>query len=361
MIAFTADNHVGVTSQWSMKERRDDFLKGFREVVEGALASGARSLIIGGDLFNTTTPQGFAVAFVKREIDRLAGFGCTAYGIDGNHDISGGSWLRVCGITPLDDVPAVVSHTPKVTACGISYRKSDDVLATINSMADRGVKCDILVLHLALGELNRMGATSDIAGAEVSKALHEMCVRLVLMGHIHIRQSVVVDGITFAYCGSTEMCSMNEPRDKSFELVDPATMALTRVPIATRKIEHAVIGTEEEFSRFEAGLEKGTDVLQSVFVSSMLVDGVKRLRDLAKARECLMRIQVVHPEGEAKDPVFDRSTGVTGLEQAISLSFAPDSAEAAFIKACIRSPETAAAMAEDIITGKGKEGKEEGK
>ena len=65
-----------------------------------------------------------------------------------------------------------------------------------------------------------------------------------------------------------------------------------------------------------------------------------------------MRIQTVHPEGEADEPTFDRSTGVTGLEQAIGLRFAPDSAEAAFIKACIRTPAAAGAMADEYISGK---------
>lgn len=339
MVAFTADNHIGVTSQWSLKERGEDFMRSFADMVDKivGMEDERKTLIIGGDLFDSPLPPSFAVEFVQGQVRRLHERGCTVYGIDGNHDISEGRWLRVCGIQPLSDVPTSLSGAPGLTACGVSYRRSADLVDELMNMVEADAKCDILVLHLALGELNRMGAASDVTAAEMLPLLKKLGTRLVLMGHIHIRQSVVVDGVTFAYCGSTEVCSMNEQKDKSFELVDPETLALSRVPIKTRPIEHTVIGTEAEFAKFTAGLKKDSPVLQSVFVAVGIADGVKRLRALAKERNALMRIQTISADDEP-DKAVDRSAGVLGLEQAIELSFSPDSVEAGLIRAFLRSP-----------------------
>jgi len=346
MIAFTADNHIGITSQWSIKERGLDFMSSFRNMVDEIIKNTdkEKTLIIGGDLFDTAYPPSFAVEFVQNEIRRLhASAGCSVFGIDGNHDIANGKWLRVCGITPLSTEPTTVSTEGSVTACGISYCRSSEVIEKVNAMADRGVKCDILVLHLAFGELNRMGAASDLSSKEVLSALKAMGVKLVLMGHIHIRQSVEIDGITFAYCGSTEMCSVNEPVEKSFDTIDPFTFIVYKNDIKTRKMANSVIGNEKEFAAYEASVKKDSDELQLVYVSPDVQDGVRRLRELARKNHLMMRVQVLRPsvipeEGEQTE--IDRTTGIIGLENAIEMSFKPDSDEADLIKAILRSPET---------------------
>jgi DNA repair exonuclease SbcCD nuclease subunit len=223
-------------------------------------------------------------------------------------------------------------------------------------MADRGVKCDVLVLHLALGELNRMGAASDVTAAEMMPALKRMGTRLVLLGHIHIRQSTTVDGVTFAYCGSTEMCSMNEQPDKSFDVVDPRTLGLEHVGIRTRRVEHVVISSEKEFSAFDARVSGGDDTLYSVFVTPDVADGVKRMRAMALERHLLMRIQVMRPKSAdgagSPDIPIDRSTGIIGLEQAIGLSFRPDSEEAGLIKAILRTPEALKVTIDNYMSSK---------
>lgn len=316
-----------------------------------------KTLIIGGDLFDTPFPASFAVEFVQSEIRRLTGEGrCTVLGIDGNHDISGGKWLRVCGITPLTDVPVAICGEPALKVCGIGYQRPGDVLATIEGMADRGVRCDILVMHLALGELNRMGAASDIAASEIMHALKSIGVKLVLMGHIHIRQSIVIDGITFAYCGSTEVCSMNEQKDKSFDVIDQETLEFTHVPIKTRQIEHVVISTEEEFARFESGVKENSQTLYSMFVTPNIEDGVARLRGIAKEKNLLMRIQTLRNDNIIPDQQVDRaSVGVTGLDQAIALSFKPDSIEAELIRTIFGAPEALKVTIDNFMKSNGEE------
>lgn len=339
MLAFTADNHLGLTSQWSIKERKDDFLKAFENVVNAVLSNDkATALVIGGDLFDTAYPPSFSVEFVQKQVRRLTAAGKQVFGIDGNHDIADCKWLKVCDITPLSEEPVCVDGR---MVCGLSFRRSSEVISALSSMVDRGIKCEVLVLHLALGELNRMGAASDVTGAEMLPMLKALGVRSVLMGHIHICQQVDLDGIIFSYCGSTELCSMNEPKEKSIDLLDlnGPSPVLIQVPIATRRIVHTVIGNEKEFAAYEAS-EKDKDVLQAVYIGTDVKDGVKRLRDIAKSTGLMMRVQVVHPNDPEPVKTIDRTTGVIGLEQAIEKEFKPDSEEAGLIRAILHSPET---------------------
>ena len=350
MLAFTADNHLGVEAQWSLKERKNDFLKAFHNVCLSVEEKQASSLIIGGDLFDTAHPPSFAVEFVQSEIRALEAKGIRTYGIDGNHDIADNKWLKVCGITPLSDEPVIVDGK---AVCGISYRRSTEVIATLNAMADRGVKCDIIVLHLAFGELNRMGAASDLTANDILPALKAMGTRLVLMGHIHIAQDVTVDDVTFAYCGSSEICSMNEPKKKGITLVDDR-LNLLPCPIETREVENTVIGNEKEFAAYEASIAEGSPRLQAVFVGPEVKDGVRRLRDLAKAKRLLMRIQVLTVRTAGEESEIDRTVGVIGLEQAIGLSFRENSEEATLVRAILRSPETLKMTVEKYMKGETK-------
>lgn len=339
MIAFTADNHLGITAQWAVKERGGDFLRAFYDLTDQLVADNSpdKALIIGGDLFDSIHPSSTAVAFAQSQIKRLTDAGYTVCGIDGNHDIADGKWLSVCGVTPLCKEPLTLSNGLKIS--GIHYARALDVISTINSMADEGIKCDILVLHLAFGELNRMGAASDICAAEILTALKTIGVKLVLMGHIHIRQSVCIDGITFMYSGSTEVCSMSEAKEKTFEKIDPTTLELSAVPIKTREFNNVVISTEEEFAKYEAEIQKDSLVFQSLFITPDIQEGVKRLRSLAKEKNLLMRIQILQQETVAEpESSIDRTSGVIGLEQAISLSFDPSSQEAELIRTILRSP-----------------------
>ena len=351
MIAFTADNHIGITNQWSIKDRGEDFLKSFKNMINNIITrfSMVDALIIGGDLFNSPYPASFAVEFVQKEVDRLNSVGIPVYGIDGNHDIADSKWLKVCGIIPLTFMPVTLPGDHAVKVCGIGYRRSTDIISELNAMVDRGTKCDILVLHLAFGEMNRMGATSDISAGEIMPMLKAMGTRLVLMGHIHIRQSVTIDGVTFAYCGSTELCSINEQKDKSFELIDQATFALSPEPIKTRNVENVVISTEEEFAKFEANVEE-SDTLYSMFITNNINDGVKRLREIARSKNILMRIQIMQTERKESDDTIDRTTGVIGLEQAIGLSFKPDSEESELIKEILRAPESLKVTVDKFVT-----------
>lgn len=350
MLAFTADNHLGLTAQWSIKDRKDDFLKAFENVINTVLSNDkVNALIIGGDLFETAYPPSFSVEFVQKQVRRLSVAGKRVFGIDGNHDIAECKWLKVCGITPLSEDPICIDGR---MVCGLSFRRSSEIISALSFMVDRGVKCEVLVLHLVLGELNRMSASSDITGEEILPMLKAMGVRSVLMGHIHICQQIDIGGIMFSYCGSTELCSMNEPKEKSIDLLDldGPKPVIIQVPISTRKIVNTVIGNEKEFAAYEAS-DKDKEALQAVYISTDIKDGVKRLRDIAKSTDLMMRIMAVHPNDPEPLKTIDRTTGVIGLEQAIEKEFKPDSEEASLIRAILHSPDTLKVTVDNFMKG----------
>lgn len=92
-------------------------------------------------------------------------------------------------------------------------------------------------------------------------------------------------------------------------------------------------------ARYEASVQEDSESLQAVFVSPDVADGVRRLREIAKAKRLMMRIQVLASQTEGGKTAVDRSVGVIGLEQAISLSFKDGSDEAELVRAIIRAPE----------------------
>ena len=119
-----------------------------------------------------------------------------------------------------------------------------------------------------------------------------------------------------------------------------------------------MISNEKEFSAFDARISdtKDTETLYSVFVTPDVTDGVKRMRAMALERHLLMRIQVMRPKSVddtgSSDISIDRSTGIIGLEQAIGLSFKPDSEEAGLIKAILRAPEALKVIVDNYMSSK---------
>lgn len=124
MLYFTADNHLGIESQWSLRERGRDFELAFKEVVGDIVDTAPRhsALILGGDTFDKPNPSASAIEFLQREVSKLADAGVEVYGIDGNHDPTDGGWLRVCGVTPLSDEPVDVDGNK---VCGLNHARAD--------------------------------------------------------------------------------------------------------------------------------------------------------------------------------------------------------------------------------------------
>lgn len=153
-IALVSDVHLG-TKQYGLKERYDDFLASFSRFGSDVASRGVDAVVIGGDLFDSPRPDAHAVLKASEVVKRLSGCMLSTipiWGIDGNHDLSNGDWLRVIGVQPLLDFEVFKIAGAKVA--GLSYRSGRDLIAAIQQLVDAGVKADVLVAHFALAEIN---------------------------------------------------------------------------------------------------------------------------------------------------------------------------------------------------------------
>ena len=343
-IALVSDVHLG-TRQYGIPERYEDFLAAFGRFGEGVRGN-ADAVVIGGDLFDSPRPDARSVL---KAMEVVRGIPVPVWGIDGNHDLSGGDWLRAIGANVFPDY-ATVEIVPGVHAAGLSYLNGRDLVAAIGRMADAGVKADILVAHFALAEMNG-GGSADTGVQELSPLLERMGVKAVLMGHVHIPDCRRWNGILYVNPGSTEMKSANEPPEKYYFVLDTDTWEAREVPLETREMETVEIADEASLaafmerlaseSRAVAGGAPGRPFYQIVADDSV-DDAFKRLAATLHDASALGRIVVRSSRARDLAPVVDRKEGVATLASAIEARFPKESDEARLTASLLHSPEPSA-------------------
>lgn len=343
-IALISDVHLG-TRQYGLKERYEDFLRAFQEFGTHAIehVPNIDTVIIGGDLFDSPRPDAKSVFTAKEVVRRIDNAGIAVYGIDGNHDLSDGYWLRTIGAEVLDG-DVVNIRGDKVV--GLNYRNGRDLIAAIQDMIDQGIKADILVAHFALAEMNG-GGTADTGVREICPLLEKLGVKCVLMGHVHIPEAKKWNGILFVNPGSTEMKSSNEPQEKFYFVVDTDTWEAEPVPLKTRTVEAVEIENEDGFVRFRARLEKEAQVADTertfyqIIADDSVEDVFKRLSMVIHDTGAMARIVMRSSKSRDLAPVVDRKEGVATLASAIEARFPKESPEAKLTSDFLHSPEPA--------------------
>lgn len=342
-IAIISDAHLG-TRQYGLKERYDDFLRSFKKFGYGLRGWRLDAVVIGGDLFDSPRPDARSVLTAREVVEDIKVGGFPVYGIDGNHDLSNGDWLRVIGVEPLEEVAPV--KVGDVTICGIHYRNGRDLIAALESMIDRGIKTDILVAHFALAEMNG-GGSADTGVQELSPLLDKLGVKCVLMGHVHIPDCRKWNGVLYVNPGSTEMKSSNEPEEKYYYVVDTDTWEAEPVLLETRKVATIEICNEDELLRFQTQLEKESGVASDertfyhIIADDSIDDAFKRLAKTVHDTAAIARILTRSSKARDLAPVVDRKESVATLESAIEARFPKDSAEAKLTADLLHSPDPA--------------------
>lgn len=337
-IALVSDVHLG-TRQYGLKERYEDFLNSFEGFCNNVDAD---AVIIGGDLFDSSRPDARSVLKASELIHSMR---MPVWGIDGNHDLSGGDWLRVIGVNVLPDFDVVDISGVKVA--GLSYRNGRDLIAAMQQMVDAGAKADVFVAHFALSEMNG-GGNADTGVQELSPLLEQLGVKAVLMGHVHIPDCQKWNGILYVNPGSTEMKSVNEPKDKFYFVIDTDTWEAHEVPLKTRDVVGVEITDEDSLMKFLDVIEKESKSLSvsrpfyQVVADDSIDDVFKRI--IKKAHDTSALVRIVMRSSKARDlaPVVDRKESVATLESAIEARFPKDSAEARLTASLLRSPEPSA-------------------
>ena len=351
-IALVSDVHLG-TKQYGLKERYDDFLASFARFGSDVASRGVDAVVIGGDLFDSPRPDAHAVLKASEVVKRLSGCMPSTipiWGIDGNHDLSNGDWLRVIGVQPLLDFE--VFGIAGVKVAGLSYRSGRDLIAAIQQLVDAGVKADVLVAHFALAEMNG-GGSADTGVQELTPMLEKLGVKAVLMGHVHIPDCRKWNGILFVNPGSTEMKSSNEPQEKFYFILDTDTWEAHEVPLVTRTVQTVEITNEDELLAFREKLLEEARVAVSdgltterpfyqVIADDSIDDVFKRLSSAAHDASALVRIVLRSSAARDLAPVVDRKEGVATLESAIEARFPKESPEARLTANFLHAPEPSA-------------------
>ena len=238
--AFIADIHLSRYSQdkieivSNLPERLHSIKQTLYEVAKYCIDNDIDTIVIGGD-----TLHGKSVIYAIAQdimIQYFSDFKGKLYFhvIDGNHDLSGKGDDVVSALRPLETI-SNVNWIPYNT----TYRmKNDDVLfvpySTKLPEIIKDNRADILISHFGLSEgiLNSgLSIISDISMKDLQGRY-----KLVLLGHYHKSQEIILPTISLYYVGSTIQLDWGEKGDeKRFLIVNTKTLDVQSIPFASYK------------------------------------------------------------------------------------------------------------------------------
>lgn len=224
----TADWHLGLTSDSIYKDglpsKLTDTLKLAGEMIRVAAKEKDRTLVIAGDLFDSTNPKSYVVAELFKKFREAQKLHVKVYLLPGNHDCGiqwsslilaeGANYPNVTVITAPTSLEGIdfLPHLPKVA--------EEPFLRDFESYGAffRGTKSKILI-----GHAHKEGSvTSSEAEIEAGNAIvydpreFPSTYSLVILGHIHQHQELpIIVGkkkYSIVYPGSPIMCNFGEVR-----------------------------------------------------------------------------------------------------------------------------------------------------
>ncbi|RLE75344.1 MAG: hypothetical protein DRJ44_05985 [Thermoprotei archaeon] len=256
-ILHTADNHLDPRIpmyQPKLMERRMDFWRAFRHVLDYAIKNKPDIFIISGDLYDRVNPRNPPRVQIVRYFRRLYNEGVRIFLIGGHHDTPRSEEE---GASPLEELAAtgyvtffgsskkfsceyVKIGNVNVCVSGITYNVSlgqgSDPLSRSKPPTDGDV--NIVMLHYSIE-----GFSSPNIGREPFVKLSSIPreIDYVAAGHLHRFQEVWRDKTYIAYPGSTERRSFAEEGDeeKGFLWVEIDSKGLKRrfLNVSTRPMK----------------------------------------------------------------------------------------------------------------------------
>ena len=328
------DLHLG-TRQYGMAQREEDFYDALKAVEKIAWDEGVSLVVISGDVFDSPKPPARAVLELSEFVASLKFRNIKVAAIEGNHDLTADNyWLRVCGIHPLEHTFVnIESGGPVVT--GFNFCRSEELLDRLEGLAafcedGKPSRFPVVALHCGVAE---MGAAfnPDLSVTQLAPLLKRIGCTYCALGHIHIPMEIQQDGIWFVQPGSLEMKSVDEPQDKSVEIVEfddnGNVTGMKRVPYKTRKIRFENVEDEAGVDRILAtDPQELRDCLTVAYVGNAIPNGVSRVADFGKRHELMFRTVPVGDAAQreaAKD--FDRHDSMSLLQRAVEEFFDKDS------------------------------------
>lgn len=238
--AYIADIHLSrygqdkIEDQSHLPERLHSIKQALYEVAEYCITHGIPKIIIGGDVLHGKSiiyaiAQEIIIEYFHDFENKLE-----FIVIDGNHDISGKGADVVSALRPLEDI-----HNVKWINFKETFKdKEHDILYVPYSynlpQIIKSNKARILISHFGLSEgvLNSgMSIISDVSIKDL-KGRYE----LVLLGHYHKPQEIILNGVTVYYVGSLIQLDWGEKNEeKRFLIVDSDTLQVDSIPFTQYK------------------------------------------------------------------------------------------------------------------------------
>ena len=230
-LLHTADNHLDPKLSYlgaKAMERREDFLRAFRRVVEFALERKPHLFLVAGDLFDSVNPRNPVRTQVIRAFRRLHSEGVRVVVVAGNHDMPRSAEE---GMSPLHELEASgyarflssperpeVEHVRveglDVAVAGLSFNpavpEGENPLRYARSRLPVEGDVNIALLHYNFAGVEAPPAwrAPAISREDVPRGYS-----YVALGHVHSRAVVDLGEAVAAYPGSTERRSFLEEGD----------------------------------------------------------------------------------------------------------------------------------------------------
>ncbi len=211
---FTADLHLDSAFLGEDRHTRNrELLKTFENIVDYAKTSGAKAVLIGGDLFDIPVPSAYIAGGVKKIIENHPEI--MFYAVTGNHD-------------PLDTCLFYKSVPHNMHVFGPEIEKIDldgcDLYgASVSTQPDRrnifdGFKAENGGIFLCHGDISS-DCAFDLSRADVEKSR----IDLLLMGHIHKTAEYSYAGPRGLHAGVPAGRGFDECGEKGFYVIDSIT------------------------------------------------------------------------------------------------------------------------------------------
>jgi len=218
MIVFAADLHLRPTTWTKFPDLKGDAFYSFRQLVDYCCAEKAQALILGGDVFDSATPDSESVIAFKTGIDILQSLEIEVFGIQGQHERADPPWMALTPYVKCLDTPAgdneqhiwpIACDKHTVSVRGIDNTSATTLKQLLEYDAQNGAHYDILVMHQAM-----QGLVYETAWNLAEEWVPEF-VHIVLLGDLHIEASKG----KCHYSGSMNLQSVGESPQKSFMTV----------------------------------------------------------------------------------------------------------------------------------------------
>ena len=351
-IIHTADNHLGFR-QYGLSQREEDFYLALDQVVETAIAQKVGAVLWSGDNFDATKPPAAAVERLKLATEKLRSHQILSLGIDGNHDSCDSTWLRICGITPLQGNQVMVysrDRTRSLTVGGINATRPLEFHRQLELLNERS-PIHVLAIHQALEELS--GFSSDFTALTLSTSLAPLGVRYCAMGDIHKRGDLYIGNTIFAYPGSTEVNDTSEDSDKSVELVtfDGINLVHQPIPIKTRRFVVQTLESDEDVDTVLVRAKEPDKPFIVGWYRAEKREIGKRAEALLAAAGCMYRIMPFSGDKnlEVAKRSFDRKGAMTQLRDAVVAFFDEGSEEFSLIFQLLENPDNVKEIARKFL------------